>query len=164
MMNPDRHRIRITCALLLTAAIGVAGCVAQPGGTAAPSASLAEAPAASPAGSSAASPASSPVRTIPRVSPPATLADGDGVPAAITTAVLNDVAQRTGVEPGSVVVIRAEPTVWPSGALGCPEPGKMYTQALEPGYRLVVEAGGQRLDYRVTERGSMKLCENPGPG
>lgn len=159
-MNPDRHRIRITCALLLTAAIGVAGCVAQPGGTAGPSVS----PAATPAATPVASPASSPVRTIPRVSPPGTPPNGEGVPAAITTAVLDDVVRRTGVEPASVVVIKAEPTVWPSGALGCPEPGKMYTEALEPGYWLIVEAGGQRLDYRVTERGSMKLCENPGPG
>ncbi len=160
MMNLDRHRIRITCALLLTVAVGIAGCVAQPGGTAAPSVS----PAATPSTTPMASPASSPVRTIPRVSPPATPTDGEGVPAAITTAVLDDVVERTGVEPGSVVVIKAEPTVWPNGALGCPEPGKMYTEALEPGYWLVVEAGGQRMDYRVTRRGTLKLCENPGPG
>jgi hypothetical protein len=37
-------------------------------------------------------------------------------------------------------VVQAEAVTWPDGALGCPEPGIVYTQALVPGYWVVVEA------------------------
>ncbi len=56
-------------------------------------------------------------------------------------------------------MVSTDATIWNSGALGCPQPGKLYTQALVPGYRIVLEAGGQTLDYRATESGSVKLCE-----
>ena len=35
----------------------------------------------------------------------------------------------------------------------------MYTQALVPGYRIVLEAGGRELDYHASESGTIKLCE-----
>ena len=44
-----------------------------------------------------------------------------------------DLSERLGVEPGQVILSGAQPVTWRSGALGCPEPGMMYTQALVPG-------------------------------
>ena len=43
---------------------------------------------------------------------------------------------------------------WPNGALGCPQPGFVYTERIEPGYQVVVDAGGRQLDYRVGSGGT----------
>jgi hypothetical protein len=34
----------------------------------------------------------------------------------------------------------------------------MYTQALVPGYRVILEAGGTQYDYHAGNRGSFVLC------
>lgn len=44
-----------------------------------------------------------------------------------------DLAQRLDVPPESVVLSGANPVTWRNGALGCPEPGMNYTEALVPG-------------------------------
>ena len=91
--------------------------------------------------------------------------DGEGVPPAVIQAAVDDAAARAGVDPAEVTVLSTEPVTWPNGALGCPKPGSMYTQALTPGYRVVVEAGGVRYDYRSSQQGDVSWCENPpGPG
>ena len=53
---------------------------------------------------------------------------------------------------------------WPSGALGCPEPGMLYTQALVPGYQVILDVGGKKLDYRAGESGAVRLCAGPKLG
>ncbi len=60
-------------------------------------------------------------------------------------------------------MVRAESAVWNDGALGCPEPGMMYTQALVNGYWVVIDAAGQNYDFRVDSRGNFRLC-GPGQG
>jgi hypothetical protein len=106
-----------------------------------------------------------PSRTIPRISPPAASVDTGAVPESILAEVRADAAVREGVAEDAVVLVRAEAIVWPDGALGCPEPGQLYTEALVPGYWVVVEAGGTTIDYRITQNGTLKVCANPpGPG
>jgi hypothetical protein len=83
----------------------------------------------------------------------------DDVLASVTTAA----AAEAGVDPTQVTVVSAESTTWGDGSLGCPEPGKMYTQALVDGYHVVVEVDGQELDYRVGN-GQVRLCEGFEPG
>ena len=61
-------------------------------------------------------------------------------------------------------VIRAEAVTWSDGALGCPEPGGMYTQALVDGYQVVIEVDGQEYDYRVGHGTDVRLCEKPPLG
>lgn len=169
MMDAHRTRLIRAAALALSLAIGVTACVAGPGapGTGTVSGtspgSSAGIDGSSPGGSPVPSP--TPERSIPRVSPVAPPVDLTGLPDATVQAVLGDAAARTGVDAAAITFVRAEATTWPDGALGCPEPGHVYTQALVPGYWLVVDAGGQRLDYRATQRGGLKLCTNPpGPG
>lgn len=90
---------------------------------------------------------------------------GQGVPPAVIQAAVDDAAGRAGVEASEVTVVSAESMTWPNGALGCPQPGSMYTQAITPGYRVVVEAGGVRYDYRSTQQGDVRWCQDPpGPG
>ena len=101
-------------------------------------------------------------RQVPIASPSATSESG-AVPDEILQAAIADAAQETGADPSTITVASAEATTWNSGALGCPKPGEMYTQALVPGYRIVLEAGGRELDYHASESGTIKLCEGvPG--
>ncbi|WP_418605475.1 hypothetical protein [Georgenia sp. SUBG003] len=51
---------------------------------------------------------------------------------------------------------------WNDGSLGCPEPGTVYTQALVDGYHVVLEAGGERYDYRVGGAADVRLCTSAG--
>jgi hypothetical protein len=144
-----------TLALALALALAATACTGGAGSAGSSS------PSESPSPSTGAEPS----RTIPQVSPPTSSVEPGAVPEAVSARVVADAAAKAGVAPDAVTVVRAEPTTWTSGALGCPEPGHVYTQALVQGYWIVVEAGGKQYDYRVTQDGSMKLCENPpGPG
>jgi hypothetical protein len=70
--------------------------------------------------------------------------------------ILADARQRSG--DASAHVVAAEVVTWSDGSLGCPQPGRMYTQALVPGWRIRVGAGGQDLDYHASARGNWVLC------
>lgn len=85
------------------------------------------------------------------------------VPADLLAAIRADAAQRGGVQPDSLTVVRGEAVVWPDGSLGCPQPGGFYTQAPVEGYWVVLAGDGVRFDYRATARGSFFLCERPVP-
>ena len=82
-----------------------------------------------------------------------------GIPGDLLNAILDDASQRTGVAPDALVVTRAEATTWSDGSLGCPEPGMFYTQALVNGYQIVIDAGGQQLDYRAGRNRFFRLCD-----
>ena len=78
--------------------------------------------------------------------------------ASVTEAALVDAAGRTGQSRADLKVLSAEAVTWSDGSLGCPQPGMMYTQALVPGYRVRIEAGGQVLDYHAGKSGRPVLC------
>jgi hypothetical protein len=85
------------------------------------------------------------------------------VPESLVQAAAADAAARAGQQGGTVRVIRAQPTTWNDGSLGCPRPGEFYTQALVDGYWIVLEVAGQTYDYRAAARGAgFRLCEEPG--
>jgi hypothetical protein len=97
-------------------------------------------------------------RQVP-IESPSTGGEGGTVPDEILQAAIADAAQETGADPSTITVVSAEATTWNNGALGCPKPGEMYTQALVPGYRIVLDAGGRELDYHASASGTVKLCE-----
>ena len=102
-----------------------------------------------------------PSQTLPTLAP----GISEGVPSTVIDAAVADAAARAGVAPAEVTVVSAESVTFPDGGLGCPEPDMMYTQVLTPGYRVVVEAGGQEYDYRASAKGgTIRWCENPPPG
>lgn len=53
---------------------------------------------------------------------------------------IKDLAQRLDVPPDTIKVSSARQVTWSSGALGCPEPDMMYTQALVPGSVIYLQA------------------------
>lgn len=72
-----------------------------------------------------------------------------------------DLADRLGMTPKEIEVVRVEEVVWRDGSLGCPEPGMMYTQALVDGSRIVLSAGGRTYEYHAGGPRPPFLCEKP---
>jgi hypothetical protein len=77
---------------------------------------------------------------------------------------LDDLSARLGSSRELIQVLAAEAIVWNDGSLGCPKPGEFYTEALVPGYRVVLESGGKQYSYHASEKGYFFLCESPLPG
>ena len=76
----------------------------------------------------------------------------------VVTKVREHAARVGGVSVDDVRVTNAIAVTWPDGSLGCPEPGMAYTQALVPGYRILVRAGERLLEYHASNRGQFVLC------
>jgi hypothetical protein len=73
---------------------------------------------------------------------------------------LEDAARRSGAAAADLRVVSVEDVMWPDGALGCPEPGRMYTQALVPGQRVRIAAPGALeapMHYHISKRGNAWL-------
>jgi len=96
-----------------------------------------------------------PVREPPRVAEPGAKREA---PAEILDKVRADAATRAGVDAAAVKLISSEAVMWPNGALGCGKPGEMVTQAIVPGYRVELEAGGKRFTYHTSEKGRFRIC------
>lgn len=60
-----------------------------------------------------------------------------------------DLAQRHGKDVHSIVIVAVRQVTWRSGALGCPEQGMAYTQALEPGVLIVLQVGSENFSYHA---------------
>jgi hypothetical protein len=95
--------------------------------------------------------------TEPSAAPPAVAATGV-VPAQALDLAMTDAARRTGQPREAITVVTAEQVTWSDGSLGCPQPGMMYTQALVPGYRIVLRAGEETLNYHAALRGPPSFC------
>ena len=80
------------------------------------------------------------------------------VPASLLEQVLEDAEKRTGASRSQIEIISTEKVTWNDGALGCPQPDRMYTQALVPGYRIRVRIADQTLDYHAAETGRFVVC------
>lgn len=81
--------------------------------------------------------------------------DGD-----ILNPILVELARSQGVTPGEIKVVQAQALTYSDGSLGCPQPGKIYTQSLVDGYWIVLEVGGKTFDYRAAQTGHYFLCED----
>ncbi|QIX27150.1 hypothetical protein ncot_11490 [Nocardioides sp. JQ2195] len=74
---------------------------------------------------------------------------------------VDDLAERQGIAADDVEVVRVQDVTWRDGSLGCAEPGRMYTQALVEGRRIVLAAGGAEFEYHSGGSRAPFLCENP---
>lgn len=79
-----------------------------------------------------------------------------GVSSARWDAIVADLTSR-GVS-ATPDLVSAEAVTFADGSLGCPSPGRSYTQALVDGLRVVVTAGGTTYDYRFGAGDAPKLC------
>lgn len=102
-------------------------------------------------------PAPRPLPTLPKTAP-ALL--GDLGLAQVRDLAIADLAGRLNAAPEAIIVRTLEDVDWPDASLGCPEPGFMYAQVITPGYRIILEAGGQTYAYHAS-RYAVKLCQQP---
>ena len=68
----------------------------------------------------------------------------------------------TGLPKSDIKVVSVEAVQWPDTSLGCPQPDMMYAQVVTPGYRIILEAGGQVYEYHSAGAG-VGLCQPQKP-
>ncbi|MGB7449914.1 MAG: hypothetical protein WA892_12410 [Ornithinimicrobium sp.] len=91
-------------------------------------------------------------------------------------AAMQDLADRTGTDVGNVTVVGYAAVTWPDGSLGCPQPGRMYSQAVVPGHQLILTVGegaevsatGPQVprglvSYHAGRKGTFTWCPHPRP-
>jgi hypothetical protein len=80
------------------------------------------------------------------------------VPREVRRAVVAAAAKQFGVAANDVVVTRAEQVTWSDGSLGCPEPGRMYTQMLVQGYRVTARSADAQSVFHTDAHGLTVAC------
>ncbi len=76
----------------------------------------------------------------------------------VVRAALAQAATDLGVAPGQLAIIAVEARDWPDSSLGCPQPGRAYSQIVTPGYRVIVQANGREYDYRTNRTTMIVRC------
>jgi hypothetical protein len=69
-----------------------------------------------------------------------------------------ELASALGLETDDVEIVSIEQVDWPDSSLGCPAPGESYATVITPGFRIVLEAGGQRYEYHADTEGRTVRC------
>lgn len=77
-------------------------------------------------------------------------------------------AAELEVDPNDIKLAGIESVTWRSGAMGCPKPGMMYTQALVPGVLIMLTVDGTAYRYHAAPMGEPFYCpsnraESPSP-
>jgi len=83
--------------------------------------------------------------------------------AAVEAVVRADAVRAWRLDDVHALNLGVEDVVWADGSLGCPRPGIAYTQALVPGWRLLVRHGGREAVYHASRQGQWLLCTNAQP-
>lgn len=79
--------------------------------------------------------------------------------AAIVEAAREDLAERLSVGAERIEVVESRSMLWRDGSLGCPEPGMMYTQALQEGALVKLRFGAKVYSYHSGGSRGPFLCE-----
>lgn len=72
-----------------------------------------------------------------------------------------DLARRLDVPTEEVELVSMEEVTWRDGSIGCAEEGKMYTQALVDGHRIILRAAGETHEYHSGGPRGVFRCEEP---
>jgi hypothetical protein len=75
----------------------------------------------------------------------------------IVAAAKQDAVAR-GLPAQAITVQSAQRVTWRDGSLGCPAPQMQYTQALVPGWRVILRVGDTIYDYHAAANGHLILC------
>jgi len=74
----------------------------------------------------------------------------------IVAAAKQDAIAR-GAPAQAITVQSAQRVTWRDGSLGCPDPQMQYTQALVPGWRVILRVGDLTYDYHAATNGQVFL-------
>ena len=78
------------------------------------------------------------------------------IPGAVANAI-QDLSQQTGITAAGIQIDQVEQVDWPDGCLGINTAGQMCTQAITPGYRIVLSANGEIYEYHTDLNGSQVI-------
>ena len=89
----------------------------------------------------------------------------DEVLARLIERATTDLAQATSAAADGITVVSTEEVEWSDSSLDCPEPDVMYLQVITPGYRIVLESGGNTYDYHsgTDPEGPLVQCVDGEP-
>jgi hypothetical protein len=73
-------------------------------------------------------------------------------------AAMEDLASQLNIAPESVQVLSVTAVDWPDTSLGCPQPGMFYAQVIVQGYKIVVTAGRDQVEYHSDSQGRVVTC------
>lgn len=76
------------------------------------------------------------------------------LPPSVANAVLKDAASRAGVSTRELRIVDYNQRTWRNGCLELPQPDELCTQALVPGWQVVVSHSRQRWIYHTDKNGS----------
>jgi len=88
------------------------------------------------------------------------LAASPALPAALAAQVQNDAAKRTGLDPGLIRILAADPVEWLDASLGCEEAPSSAREARVSGYVVTVDAEGTILRYHTDGHDRIRVCED----
>jgi hypothetical protein len=77
---------------------------------------------------------------------------------AMIAEVKQDLANQLAIELNDITVVEATAVEWSDSSLGCPEPDMMYLTVITPGYRIILEADGEKYHYHTNQEGYFVLC------
>jgi hypothetical protein len=101
-----------------------------------------------------------------RESPPLIIQPKPGAPDTmdkLLDLVKGDLSRRIGAARDQINVVETQRVQWPDSSLGCPEPGMAYLMVITPGYRIVLEAGGQEHYYHTNDNDYFVYCPESQP-
>lgn len=74
-----------------------------------------------------------------------------------------DLAKLLNTSTDQIEIIKTSEIVWPDSSMGCPSPGKAYTQMKIPGYRIWLKAENVEYVYHAGTNGQVIYCPDPSP-
>ncbi len=77
---------------------------------------------------------------------------------AAVRAAINDLATKLKIPSEAVQVVSVSAVDWSDTSLGCPQPGMFYAQVIVQGYKIVLSAGSQQIEYHSDQKGRVVTC------
>ncbi len=108
-------------------------------------------------------PSSTPIGTIITPAPTSTEVAIPSESESLVSQAIADLALRLQVTEEVIQAVSVEAVEWRDTSLGCPQPGMMYAQVVTPGYKLGLEAEGEKYWYHTDAGKYLVLCKDALP-
>ena len=73
------------------------------------------------------------------------------------TAAITALSRTLNLPPGQITLISTEAVDWPDGCMGIQKMGVMCTQAIVPGYKIILEVNSEQYEFHTNKDGSEVL-------
>lgn len=94
-----------------------------------------------------------PVNSASPVTKELKISSNRNLPRAVRNAVIRDLSRRQGIAPSNISIVESTERTWRNGCLELAGPGELCTQALVPGWQVVVSNGRENFIYHTNNNG-----------